>query len=253
MTIPPQVIAAGIQTAGNLLGGIMGKSSRLDQLTGLKEQLGIQLGADMERARDLPEHMVKGFKKAGIHPLYGMGGGANLGSQMPSFLGGDNHKGDFIREMGQGVSRAISASQDAQTQKIIQQGALLDLERKKLENEHIRQTINASSVRLANTARVPPISGGGNPLDGNVEFVASKQESSHPDLRGTVASSNPTWQKYKGNVIPIWGPNAQTPAEAMEGIGGTVLMLPQMALDGILSTVRDNWRMKKKMYKRWFK
>jgi hypothetical protein len=238
-----------LEGAGSLLSGISsvagafgGGQSKISALNLLKDQYHINRHYNLyPTALELPSKQVEGFKKAGIHPLYGMGGGGALNAQSPSLVMPDTKNTDFAR-MGQGLDRALSAGQTRNTQRMIEEGAQLDLQRKRLENKHLETQITASQLAVSRTAGVPAISGNprssGN-IDGVVEHLASPQESAAINSNGGVAAGTPPmYKRYIGrNGLPIYGPSAQNSGEAMEGWGGLV-MIPQMIFDEIYGFVK---------------
>lgn len=151
----PATTAALINVGGDLLGGLFGKKSKGPDPVVLQDQL--QSNANrhsLDYATKYPSAAAYGFKEAGIHPVYGLGGGAAMG-QMPGVqIGGQtsNEKGmSTMQNLGQGLSRVASAYLSREEREIAQVSASLDLENKRLQNARL-----ASEIQLMNAPGTPP-------------------------------------------------------------------------------------------------
>lgn len=129
-----------------------------DKSKGMGEQLATQLKWQKEAANDLPIHQVRGWEKAGIHPLYAAGSPAF--SSSPISLGGGFSTADSS-DMGQGLSRAAMAVGDADQRRMELKAAELQLERGGLENDLLRSEIARNVQQLGppmpsvDTVKVP--------------------------------------------------------------------------------------------------
>lgn len=133
----PTVIAAGISSAGNLLGGLLGGSNN-------------HAGRDARQQLDYAIEQsvlgkVKAAKKAGISPLYALGAPVMSSSWTPA-SGSDPGLGGALASMGQDISRAVATRQTEPERQL----QALTLEKAGLENEYLRSQI--ASIR-ANTSR----------------------------------------------------------------------------------------------------
>jgi len=230
----PMTIGSIASGAGSILSGLgIGKK-------GYSAKDGFKQGDVAVRnakliAQQLPSAQKAGWEAAGIHPVYAMGGGSSFSS--PITMSGHDSRPDFSA-IGSGIDRAMNAGSDNMSRL---QERLLSTQ---IEGQEIDNAYRASQMALQSHSQLPPAIPG-------VKHVLSKQEATMGgDYDGTAAGRNPVWQKYKGNTLPIWGPHAENAAEAMEGLGGSALMLPQYAVDGVLSFIRDNFRDRKKFYSR---
>lgn len=135
---------SGLMSAGgSLLSGVSGLFGRgsgqnnkamWSQLNAMKE-------VEEDRAYNLPAIMAAGWKKAGIHPLAGMG--INLGSG-PSFSvggGGSDSPAAMMDSMGQGITRAASAFSTREQKLMESVSAGLAIENQQLQNDRLRAEI----------------------------------------------------------------------------------------------------------------
>lgn len=101
---------------------------------------------------DLPLR-VEAYKDAGIHPLYGMGGGAFQPQVSAPPQGSEPSMGERLADASQNISRAASAftTREQRAQAAVRDG--LALERMQLENDLLRSQI--TSVNRTNIPALP--------------------------------------------------------------------------------------------------
>lgn len=141
----PLVASTIINTGANLLGGLFGKKSKgPDPLYLQEESQKIANRYSLDYATKYPSAAAYGFKEAGIHPVYGLGGGAAMG-QMPGINiggGGANEEAmSHMQTLGQGLSRVASAYLSREEREVAQASAALGLENQKLQNDRLRSEI----------------------------------------------------------------------------------------------------------------
>ena len=184
------ITAAGLASAGKAIGGLGSLASGLGiGKKGFSYKDAHKAGdAQARNWAHMFQRQQQEYKKAGIHPLYALGGGSAQSSAPTSYHDG----GPDFQQMGQGLSRALNAGQDYNTRKLLEEGAQLDIQRKKLENKHLETQIAASQMRLSRTAGIPslPASGSSN-RTGNVAHLPSEQESAATGSRGGIAAGMP--------------------------------------------------------------
>lgn len=136
MSILGSLIGAGT----SLLGGLLGKSSA-DKAN--KQQ--------MDLAQNSIKYRVEDANRAGVHPLYAMG------APTMNFQAAVNPLPDAIANMGQDLSRAVSAGQDGKgrVDTYTAQLRALQLQRGGLENELLK-----AQIRNANTPGLAPAAAG---------------------------------------------------------------------------------------------
>lgn len=117
-------------------------------------------------ARNLPKAIVKGAKRAGLHPLAVLGSPV-AASQGVSVGGGASSNGFDPASIGQGIDRALNAGRSGVQRKLDE----LALEKAGLENDYLRTQIAGSQRAITNTAAVPSLDSGDN-LSGITDFLS---------------------------------------------------------------------------------
>lgn len=128
MPITPAHISAGA-SALSAISGAFGKSKRGPSL---QDQYDAAKKHAQHMALDLPLSQKLGWEKAGIHPIYGMGGSSSQFS--PAVTAFDNNKksvGSRLQEAGVGISRAAEA---------------LSMERERLQNRMLNTQIKGQEI-----------------------------------------------------------------------------------------------------------
>lgn len=147
-------IGPALDFASNLFGG------NGSNFKGMRSQLDLQREFQYNAWQDeLPQRMA-GAKKAGIHPLAALG---MQGTPVQWSATGSPSSSPWSN-MGQDISRAVGAYMSADDKKMVQAGAMLDLENKQLQNDYIRNQIRLMTA--AGTANGPEnavLSGTGQP------------------------------------------------------------------------------------------
>lgn len=190
----PLVTSTLISTGANLLGGLFGKKKKGPSL---QEQYNIAYDDKVKQYEYMPSHMVSGFKRAGIHPLYGLSGGSAQYSA-PALIGGDDNgstTGQIISDMGNGVARAAEAYASKDERALNRR--LLEAQVKTAEAQatgtELQNVKIASEARLASQAGTPPSLNSGNP---RVSVVPSEIEASNPSDKAVAAGIPPSAQIF---------------------------------------------------------
>lgn len=145
-------IASGIGSVGGLFG--RKGSSNKAQEAAMERQVRWQRVLNQTALQD----RVMDAEKAGIHPLFAIGASLNPGGvSMPGFTE-NTSLGDRLGEMGQNIERAVGAREDRRQRALLEKSTLLDIERKQIENETLRNGAIASRMALQNQAGQPPAS-----------------------------------------------------------------------------------------------
>lgn len=167
--------------AGGLFGGSKGPS-----LKSLNKQAEVQYIWQRRLNQTALQDRVADATAAGIHPLYAIGGNVNAGGiSMPT---GDQSDGNRFADMGQNIERAVTAHATKEERALMRKSSLLDLERKELENEVLRNQAAGSKIALLNQAGQPP-------ANQRVSLNPSDQEMSRSDDPATIAAQNPATQE----------------------------------------------------------
>lgn len=151
-----ELIAAG----ASVLGGLFGKKS--PSLKSLNKQAEVQYNWQRKLNQTALQDRVADATKAGIHPLYAIGGNVNAGGiSMPSGDGQSDY--DRFSGMGQSIERAVTAYATREERDLMKKSTILDLERKQLENEVLRNQAAGSRMALqeqaGNAPPAPSVSG----------------------------------------------------------------------------------------------
>lgn len=203
----PAIIGA----AGSLIGGILGQSSQSDARKAAEAHNNQQIELQRQFAQSglqwRADDAMAAYKKTGIHPL------AMLGVQGPTysptnFVGsGSSPMGDAIASAGQGVSRAMLASQSEATRKEAL-APLMDLQLKRgsLENELLEVRIASEKARLAQSA-TPSIPTGAAPTI------------NHPGVEPNIFPDVSVARTPRGGYVVLPGKKAQERMEEIFGLG----------------------------------
>lgn len=177
-----------------------------------------------EFAQNQLQWRVADAKKAGLHPLVGVG--ASLYQSAPTAVGGDSSGlGNGLAEMGQNISRAVDASMNykQRQENEMKQQQLMDLQilakKQEIAESHSRQNLNdAQANRVLNPIKDAAV---GNSIRGASVFGQPRIPArpfliSHPrQLRGKqaiIGQALPDYQRFKtedGTVYTL-------PSEAFE-------------------------------------
>lgn len=158
--IDDMAAASLISTGANVLGGIFGKKG--PSLKSLNKQAEVQYNWQRKLNQTALQDRVSDATKAGIHPLYAIGGNVNPGGiSMPSGDGQSDY--DRFSGMGQSIERAVTAFATREERDVMKKSTMLDLERKQLENEVLRNQATGSRMALqeqaGNAPPAPSVSG----------------------------------------------------------------------------------------------
>lgn len=184
-------------------------------------------------AKVLPSLQVYGWKKAGIHPLAGIGLNPASGVQ-DYYRGGADEKS--ISDMGQNLSRAIGATVPGAHEKQMQE---LAVERAQLENEMLKTQI----TNVGSQAGDPP----------RVETLDDQNIASMHNDRGLTAGSikpPPAGKKFTvgstpyGDITMVLPPSGQ--ADEFGEIYGAVKGMEYMAKRGLVYYKNGVYRLTKK-------
>lgn len=183
-----------IAAAGDFLGGIGGlfggngggRSRERDSHVIARQEAEIT-------ARRMPSFVAEGLRQAGIHPVVGLGGGAQFPTVGAIGGGSSRDTGAAIANMGQGISRAASAYVSPEDRQTAKMSAALQLENQHLQNERLR-----SEIALMHTGGTPGISS-----DPDADARYPKQ--SHMPLGfGDTAPLLRVGKDQKGNLVRVY-------------------------------------------------
>lgn len=188
------IAAAGSFASG--LGSLMGGGGTSRK----RERDSYVIAAEEQRKNIGP--WLKAVEAAGIHPLIGMGQNP-VASPSVSVGGGDSNRLAGLEQMGQGVSRALSAGQNQEQRIITKQAQQLQLENMSLQNDLLR-----SQITRISEPTTPPMSGAnynlkGQTQSGVVDMLPSEQIHSYPNQPHRQAGTINTYQiDSQGGVVP---------------------------------------------------
>lgn len=146
----PVIGSALISGGSNLLGGLLGGSSGPSVTKTMKMQRAMN-ALEYERMRDAPSAMMKGAKKAGIHPAVLFGG--SFANSSPVSVGqvndGGNNWGANMASMGQDISRAIDTQRDIDERTAFREQAG-EIQKLQLNQQALRDTAEIEHMGLQN-------------------------------------------------------------------------------------------------------
>jgi len=146
------LLGAGVK----LLGGFLGKSSQDDANRIAQENAERNIALQREFAQNAIQWKVADAQKAGIHPIYALGGSTTSFSPVSVGVSGANPLASALGDMGQDVSRAASALRSDRSNVLVsaqsQALSVLGLERAKLENDLLRAQI----IKISQPGTPPP-------------------------------------------------------------------------------------------------
>lgn len=138
--VAPAIVAAGISTAGNILGGLLGGGK-----TSLKDVHGQLYAQYMAQRRSLienPSYVVQGAKKAGLHPLSVLGSPVSSPVSGQIFDQGSNDRAaNAISAAGQGIASMYNAHASREEKALSAVSAKLGVENQQLQNDRLRSEI----------------------------------------------------------------------------------------------------------------
>jgi len=217
------IISGGLSLAGSLLAG----KQKAPSGPTLEEQYNANLGAQLNAARQLPEAQAEGWRKAGIHPLAGLGvsapsvpGFASIGQESST----DNRWGNALESMGQGVSRAAAAYASREERDMARASGLLQIENQQLQNDRLR-----SEIALMHSPGTPPgLSTAGN--DGDARYPTQAHMplgfgDSAPLLRKSIDRHGNTMDVYNDDL----GDN-----EILQALTAAGVSVPQWMANNII-------------------
>lgn len=147
---------SGIGGFAGAIGGLFGGKGT--SLKKVRSQLEMQTEYQRLLNQTAIQDRVSDANKAGIHPLYAIGGNVQPGGvSMPSMSEGTS-LGDRLADMGQNIERAVGAREDRQQRELLTKSSLLDIERKQIENDILKGQAVSSKMALLNQAGQPPSS-----------------------------------------------------------------------------------------------
>lgn len=169
MAIPPAVGAALVTGGASLIGGLLGKSQD-------KSNFWNQASLDESRRQfkviqqETIQNRVRDAKKAGLHPLFALGGQASSGTPfIPGQSPSGSALGEGIKQAGAAAGRAIGggALQAAQIKLLEAQAYSSTASGMEADSRRKRAELSALNVRPGNFQGMPPtrtLPGQPNPL-----------------------------------------------------------------------------------------
>lgn len=185
-------------TGMKLLGGFMGKSSQDEANQIVRENAERNIQLQREFAQNGIQWKVADAQKAGIHPIYALGGSTTSFAPVSVGVSGANPLADSLQSMGQDVTRAASAYRSAPDRVSAVQSAQvtasnsLGLENQKLRNELLK-------IQIAKLTQP------GTPPGAPYEVGEDKKEDNPPlMIGGSRVAEDPNWSPTK-SVSDRWG------------------------------------------------
>lgn len=158
------MLPALIGAAAGLAGGLLNKSSADSAREASIQHSLRQEALQKEFAQSGIQWRVEDAKKAGIHPIYALGGSGASYSPTSSNFTADTSMGSALAQAGQDISSSMQKTQTAGARVDAYTAAAqkLSLEKGSLENELLRTELASKTGRLRQTSN-PPFPTVGNP------------------------------------------------------------------------------------------
>lgn len=200
------MLGALIGAGASLLGGIMGNKAN--------EKAGKQNAAlQREFAQNSVQWKVEDSKKAGIHPLYGIG--AQTITPQASFVG-DTSLPTALADVGQNIGSAIDRTRTApqKLNAVAQTAQALELERAGLQNDFLRTQIAEAKARTigpAFPAAVDPyvIPGQGDSGVKSVPLERINSAHGHPFAEAGPVTDVGYTRTHTGGLAPVYSKDAK--------------------------------------------
>jgi hypothetical protein len=201
--------AIATQAAGSigdaLIGKIFGGGSSKSKGRSALEQQETALDTQKKAARDIPEFMVEGAKRAGLHPLAVLGMQPAAGSTIY-----ENIREDVGSNLGQNLGRAIAANY---------KGAKAErLEDLAIRNAELRNDLLEAQITEINNPQNNGL--GALPADNHeAEIVRPEQFTTKKGDQGTIAGKHAMMKDYSaGSGMTVNAPYSEEGiTEALEG------------------------------------
>lgn len=147
------LIAAGTSLAGGLLGRDSADKARDAQERMNAENIALQ----REFAQNGIQWKVEDAKKAGIHPIYALGGNTASFTPVSANFAADTSLPNAIAAAGQDIGRAVNStrSASARVDAFTKTAQALQLENMSLQNDVLRSEIASKTARLNQQSNPP--------------------------------------------------------------------------------------------------
>lgn len=139
-----------ISAGASLLGGLLGRSDAKDARAQANAHALRQEALQREFAQNGIQWKVEDAKKAGIHPIYALGGGGASFSPVSQAFTADTALPNALASAGQDIGRAVHKTQTAEGRmsQLSSAASALQLEGMKLDNDLKKTEIASKTARL---------------------------------------------------------------------------------------------------------
>lgn len=193
----PITQGAALSAGGSLLGGVMSGASD-------KKMLKKQIKWQREQMQNRLQWTVNDAKKAGLHPLFALGGGG--GFSPASVIPGQSNMGNAVADAAASMGRAIAAPRPTKMQDALSLAQLESVNSQTRRNDAEAALANSQARRIAEESNVRPsvaqtLAGVVSETEG---VPAGKITPKAPEVRSRAvgdsarqAGKNPLWQRYQ--------------------------------------------------------
>lgn len=151
------MLGALIPAASSLIGGFLNKSSADATRSASMDMANRNIELQKEFAQHGIQWRVEDAKRAGIHPIYALGGSGASFSPVSANFTSDTSLGSAFAQAGQDVGRAIQATRSAPDRAVAMATTKLQLEGLALDNDLKRAEIASKGARLGRAQVGPPM------------------------------------------------------------------------------------------------
>lgn len=227
------MIGSLISAGASILGGLFGKSSADKQAEAQQAMNERNIALQREFAQNGIQWKVEDAKKAGIHPIYALGGNTASFTPVTSNFAADTSMPNAIAAAGQDIGRAVNAtrSQGARVDAFTRTAQTLQLENMQLNNDVLRTEIASKVGRLNQQANPPMPSAADN-------WLVPGQPASGPAASLKRLIDDQAMKRTLGDPSrPHQEPGAITDTGHMRTSGG----LFPVPSDDAKQRIEDNW------------
>lgn len=216
---------SSLGTAGGVLQGIGGVVDGIKGLFGGKSNGAAKEARHIQwdnyvTAKDLAyngiQRRVEDAKKAGVHPVYALGGStAQFTPSTAAFVGNDGSVGDSMRQMGAGLQRAAAVGQTPQERLA---NRLIESQ---IEGQELDNAKKASDLRLQQTGATVPL-GINDAFKHRLASLDTPLGSNH----GTLPQHQIIYDEA-GKPVQILNPDLEVDSELLSAAHAMMYTVPQ--------------------------
>lgn len=227
-----------IPAAASIIGGLFNKSSADDTRAATQAIADRNIALQKEFAQNGIQWRVEDAKKAGIHPIYALGGSGASFSPVSANFSADTSLGSAFAQAGQDLGRSIQATRSAPDRAVALQANKLALEGQALDNDLKREELASKIARVGSSQVGPPMPMATVPGYDPVPLPVSDPRKVAPfPVKKTETTSDLKWRGWSWKNDPH-----TSPAESWEDRYGDDISFATAPLIGAADLMYNNAR-----------